>query len=124
MPNFKEVPYWKARQFEEVGKKDGLMFKENTNYWGLYINRKLVGIVGYDLLKNGSAVLRSDYVVPEYRGRGIYRMLHEHRMQILMDKGIKHMVITCTENSYPMHKKLGAIPIKEYKRFIKMEYRL
>ena len=120
----KEVPYYKTRPYHQDGKRYGLMFKENTNYWGYYKSKKLLGFVGYDLLQNNKAILRSDYVIEEARGQGIYKMLNDFRHNLLIEKGVKEMTITCTENSKPLHEKLGAVVTKEFKKYTKMKYKL
>lgn len=120
----KEVPYYKTEPFQKDAKQYGVMFKENTNYWGLYKKKVLVGVVGYDLQKNGKAVLRSDYVIPEERKNGVYLELNKFRMDLLESKGVREMTITCTENSLPLHLRLGAVPIKKYKKYTKLKYYL
>jgi len=117
----KPVRYYSTEQFHKEAKKYGVSFKENTSYFGYYKSNKLLGVVGYDVLKN-KVILRSDYVLKEYRYLGIYKTLNEYRMKYLREKGYNLFELTCTENSLPLHLRLGAVVIKEYKRYTKIRY--
>ena len=117
----KPIRYFDTEIYHKDGKKHNLIFNENTNYLGYFIKKKLCGFVGYDVLSN-KAVLRTDYVLPEYRNNGIYKELHTYRVDLLKCKGIKKMELTCTDMSINYHLKSGAKIIKQYKNFTKVQY--
>ena len=83
----KPIPYYKTIPFHKEGKKNNLIFHENTNYIGYYIKKELVAIAGYDVLEN-KAILRSSFVDHNYRSQGIYNELVSWRIDFLKSKNI------------------------------------
>lgn len=119
---FKPCRWFDTEPFHKEAKKYGVSFPENTNYFGCWIGKKLVGVVGYDR-KNASTVkLRSDYVLPEYRGHRIYENLNAHREEYLKEKGITLADIVCTKYSERLHVKNGAVLKKEFKKYNAYKY--
>jgi len=119
----KPIPYYKTIPFHKDAKKHNLIFHENTNYIGFYDKKKLVAISGYEVLKSKS-LLRSTYVLPEYRGQGIYDKLVKHRVSFLLNKGVKVIEMTCTKMSIDYHLKRGATITKQFKNYTKIQYKL
>lgn len=119
----KPIPYYKTIPFHKDGKKNNLIFHENTNYIGFYDKKELVAISGYDVLKSKS-VLRSTYVLPSHRSKGIYDSLVKYRIDLLKSKGVKIIEMTCTKMSINYHLKRGAIITKQFKNYTKIQYQL
>lgn len=117
----KPIPYYKTIPFHKDGKKHGLIFHENTNYIAFYDKKEIVAIAGYDVLKS-KCIIRSAYVLSEYRGQGIYDKLVKHRIEFLKEKGHSKFELTCTDMSLPYHLKRGATIIKQFKKYTKVRY--
>lgn len=80
--------------------KEGVALHDNgsTLYIGCFDGDKIVGVVGFQRL--GSKMrYKTDYVRPEYRGRGIYSMLFKHRDMICTRMGCKVFTAFCTKMS-------------------------
>lgn len=118
----KPIPYYKTIPFHNLGKKHGLMFNENTNYIGYFKGKILCGVAGYDILKSKS-IIRSAFVLEDYRGKGFYNELVEFRLNKIKERGKTNVIeSTCTVNSLQYHLKRGAKVIKEYKKYTKIQY--
>ena len=117
------ISYDTTKLFHKEGRKCNLIFHKNTNYLGLYDNSNLIAISGYVILKS-KAVLRSSFVLPEHRGRGLYNNMVNYRINILKEKQIKIVEMTCTNMSINYHLKRGASIIKKYKKYTKIQYKL
>ncbi len=83
---------------------------------------ELLGFVGFSL-KGSKAIIKHDFVFPEYRGQGIYRELNHKRWLLLRQLGVKRIEGYLTMKSLPLHLKAGATPVKHYKKSVKIEYR-
>jgi len=113
--------------FEEIAplkanaEAEDLCFSDNTIYYGAYrYGEQLLGFGGIVWYRN-KAKFKNVYVLPEYRGNGIFRLIFNHRFKIVALSGIKKIEATCTEMSLPLYLKLGAKITKEYKKFKKVE---
>jgi len=80
----------------------------NTFYIGAFIDNKLVGMVGWMLI---GRVLRykSDYVLKEHRGKGIYYQLFKAREERCKSRSLVYTAF-CTEYSLPTYLKFGFKP--------------
>jgi GNAT superfamily N-acetyltransferase len=54
-------------------KKENISFMLNAKYYAYYFNNTIVGICG--IVKNRKTILKSAFVLPEFRGRGIYKKM-------------------------------------------------
>jgi GNAT superfamily N-acetyltransferase len=68
---------------------------------------KVIGFVCLVVTKARSARFKSDYVLPEYRGRGIYGRLFALRMALCGRLGVKKATAFCTPLSLPTYVKNG-----------------
>ena len=119
----KPIPYYKTIPFHKEGKKNNLIFHENTNHIGYYIKKELVAIAGYDVLEK-KAILRTAFVDQNYRSQGIYDKLVNWRIDFLKSKNIKIIEMTCTDYSIKYHLSRGANIIKQFKNYTKINYKL
>jgi GNAT superfamily N-acetyltransferase len=75
-----------------------------TRYLGAFSGPLLVGVVGWLQLSATHARLKSDFVRPAYRGRGIYRALWEARLEAVARSGPPRvMTAFCTPLSLPTY---------------------
>lgn len=73
-------------------------YTPNTTYLGAFIDDKLVGVCGFAII---GSVLRykTDGVLSEYRGKGIYSLLFEERERICKNVYKKKTTAFCTTKS-------------------------
>tara|TARA_R100000808_G_scaffold512_3_gene2709 strand:+ start:3763 stop:4131 length:369 start_codon:yes stop_codon:yes gene_type:complete len=72
---------------------------------------KLLGWAGVKVYST-KYILKTIYVRPEYRLRGVYRKLLEYHLSAFNDKPIEAV---CTPSSFPCMIKYGFKVVKEYK---------
>ena len=89
-------------------KKEGVLMSHVDVMFGVFDGNQIMGFGGIVLYTN-NAVFKSDYVLPEYRGRGLYRKITEARMDYITQKGIKKVEARCTQNSLPMFVNMGFV---------------
>ena len=79
-----------------------LKFNPAVNYLGAYMNGRLVGVVGCQRM--GLTLLRykTDGVLPEFRGQGIYTLLWRAREE-MFNTGKDSVTAFCTEKSLPCY---------------------
>jgi hypothetical protein len=107
-----------------IAKKDGLFFNKSTNiYFGYYLNGNLVGFCGLYTTKK-TAILKNDFVLKDYRNKGIYKMLNEFRFNYINTLGFKYVEANVTKYSLDFHLKNGAEIVKKYKCCTKIKYYL
>lgn len=109
----KEVGYNDIKEYIKEAEREHLTFNKKAVYYAGIIEGNIVGFVGVMYYQN-KAVLKSDYVLPEYRKQGIYRALNSYRMLKIIEKGIKKVEANLTDKSLPLHLRLGAKIIKRY----------
>lgn len=87
------------------------------HWWWVAMDRKdrVVGVVGLTHLGNALR-FKSDAVLPEYRGRGIYRTLTVMRFNWAMDTDVQRFTAFASPMSRPMFLKLGFKPEGEVKK--------
>ncbi|NLT52048.1 MAG: GNAT family N-acetyltransferase [Ignavibacteria bacterium] len=62
-------------------KKENISFMLNAKYYAYYFNNAIVGICA--IIKNRKTILKSAFVLPEFRGRGIYKEMVDYRINQL-----------------------------------------
>lgn len=119
----KRITYNDLGNLIEHGKRDNIKYLPECEFLGYYIDNKIVGTVGWTKHKN-KYVLRNDYVLKEHRGKKIYETLHNERLNVIGSEAGNGttLEIRCTRMSYKLHKRLGAVPIKQYKNYLHLEY--
>lgn len=107
-----------------IAKKDGLFFNKSTNiYFGYYKDEILIGFCGLYCTKK-TAILKNDFVLKDYRNKGIYKMLNEFRFNYIIKLGFKNIEGNMTDCSLNFHLKNGAKIVKKYKCCTKIKYYL
>lgn len=110
-----EISQWKNQC-----NKDGLIFNKSTKLYAARHGGAIVGFAGVMTYKK-KAIFKNSYVVPEYRRRGIWKLLFKYRVDVIRQKGIKKIEATCTSMSIEAYLKMGARVIKQYKKFATVE---
>ena len=95
----------------EKALKERLSFlnKSNAVYWGAYEGKTFLGCTCLVEHKNGTGRIKSNYVLEEYRGKGIFKALHEASIAHAKEKGLKSVYLNCLEDSAKIHVKYGAV---------------
>lgn len=75
---FKNIPV----SFIKEARRKRISFIKDVQYYGYYDDDKLVAIAGIKNYKK-VAKLKSSYVIPEYRNKGIYSELVKHRISVI-----------------------------------------
>lgn len=96
--------YSRLMKLERVPLRD-----DGTALIGAYDGARILGVVGY---KTMGRVLRykTDWVHPNYRGQGIYRLLWYTREAACEDA--KHVTAFCTPMSLPMYLSHGFTAVR------------
>jgi len=103
---------------KEISEKDGLLFpKVSPTFIGVYSEKQLIAFGGW-VIKGKKAIIKCDYVKPEYRKQGIGRHMLSTRIEILRGLGIKKIEANATKLAINMHKSAGARVVKEFKNGI------
>lgn len=104
--NFEEVS-----SFNNIVKKERVtMDNPNGSVWFLaedLDNNKIVGFVCIVISKNKNARFKSDYVIKEYRGNGIYEELFKVRLKYAAEQKVKKASAFCTPLSLGCYMKYG-----------------
>lgn len=75
---------------------------------------EVVGVCGY-LVKGKTGYLKFEYVIPEFRNRGILSEMIDMRIARLKELGVEKIVVNCMPMSLSSHIKKGAKILEKYK---------
>lgn len=93
-------------------------------YWGAYKDSHLIGCTCLVVYKNGCGRIKSNYVLKDFRGVGVFRDLNEKCLAYAREHGITNIVLNCLPDSAKIHMKFGAVMYKETKTIKYLVYRL
>lgn len=74
--------------------------------------RRIVGCLTFHL-EDGQAVVNIAYTVPQYRGRGVYRRMHDEFVRVAKEQGANTVLNICYPSNTGIQetcKKLGYVP--------------
>lgn len=114
------IPFLLVKPYFAEMRKLGLSFSESTNYYGCFLNGKMIGITGI-LWYSKKAVFKNHYVLPEFRNTGVFSSLFEHSVILVKQKGIGLVEANCSQMSLPLYLKMGATVKKQFKDWTKVE---
>ena len=87
-----------------------LKFNPAVNYLGAYMNGRLVGVVGCQRMGRTLLRYKTDGVLTEFRGQGIYTLLWRAREE-MFNTGKDSVTAFCTERSLPCYLAHGFKPV-------------
>lgn len=120
----KPVSYDLIAPLQVIAQKEGILFRGGIEFYGAYIEETLVGFCGVKLGKR-TAWLKSDYVFPSYRRRGILTEMIKYRLELLRVHNCKKVYASCTLMAIGAHIRLGAEVVQRFKNgIIKVRYHL
>ena len=119
---FSDIP----EDFIKQAKRARLSFLtgEGVYYWGAYEDGALVGCTCLVVFKNGHGKIKSNYVLEDFRGRGIFSELNKECLSFAKDRGITSITLNCLPDSARIHMKSGAEMYMEKKTIKYLVYRL
>ena len=115
-----KVLFWQIAHLLPEAKKTGLTFCNSTEYYAFYHDANIVAITGLVWYKN-KAVFKNSFVLPKHRGYGIYRTMFDFRLQLAKSRNIRTIEATCTKMSLKLWLDKGAVLIKQYKLYSKVQ---
>lgn len=102
----RKVDYNFIKRFSALMKREQVDVKyyPTAKYLGGFIDGvKIAGWVGWQPMKNTDHIrFKTDYVMPDYRRKGIYRRLFDERMVQVLELKPKKLSAYCTEKSLPL----------------------
>ena len=108
----------------EDAKKQGVSIATNKKQvlFGAYTEGVLVGFCSLVLFNHGRyGLLKSDYVVPQHRRRGIYRQLNETRLQYAQSIKLPYVLASAYFEAAFLLIKIGGVVEKKYKEGLKIK---
>jgi len=114
MTAIRDVDRAEIEPFMAAAKREGLVFNHHTEFYGYFVDGTLAGFAGM-MYYRSKVVLQSDYVLPQYRKRGIYTELIRYRLVIARKRGYRCVEINCLPASEGANLRLGAKVTKVYK---------
>ena len=125
--NIKMIQYTDIPEdFIKQAVKDRLSFLtgDGVFYWGAYEEGRLVGCTCLVVYKNGRGKIKSNYVLKEFRGQGIFTELNAACLSFAKGAGITNITLNCLPDSARIHMKKGAEMYMEKKTIKYLVYRL
>ena len=113
----KQVTLADILPYKNKAVKEGILFNDKADYYAIYEGNKLKGFSAIKYT-GSKAVLKCEYVLPEYRGKGLLILMLKDNLETLKRSGIKIAEANCTKMSVNVHIKAGAKVIKVFKNGI------
>lgn len=110
--NIQDIP----KEIYNQAIKDGIIFNDNVNLFFLE-KKSLIGFVGL-IVKKTKAFFKCDYILPEFRNKGYYKILFLFRINLCKEMNIKVLEANCTKMSINYYLKNGFKIKKKYKNGI------
>jgi hypothetical protein len=100
-----KLKHWAEKESVQMKPDEG-----KTKYVGVYNYHHIVGFAGW-MVVGKKIRYKSAYVFHNFRGKGLYRMLWDHRERVVSEymkqHGMKEITAYCTKYSLPMFLKNG-----------------
>ena len=108
--------FTEIQPFVKWATREKLVFAKNTSYIVVVSEGgAIIAICGL-LLYSNKVVFKNDYVLPEYRGQGLWGLMFNTRRAIVSKiDGLKWIEATCTPLSLPLYLQKGFDIIEKYK---------
>lgn len=108
-----------------MARSEHIYFTDNTDLYAIKdSDGAIYGFCGIDFQRT-KAVFRNDYVLPEYRGNGLWAAMFAHRTRVvLLNSRIKIIEANCTNMSLPLYLNAGGKVVKRYTDLTKVRISL
>lgn len=126
MNGLQKIRFDDVKPFSTAAKKERVSFENpaEAEWYGIFEGEKLVSFFCL-VVKGKSARFKSNYTLPEYRGKGYLQQFIDFAVAECRARGVYEMTAFCTPMSIKSHLRNGAI-IKSNKgdiTFIKYVFR-
>ena len=110
MSDLQKITFDEVKPFAASAKKERVSFENpaEAEWYGIYDEGKLVSFFCL-VIKGKNARFKSNYTVPEYRGRGYLQSFIDFAIAECMRRGVYVMTAFCTPLSIKSHLRHGAI---------------
>lgn len=103
---------WCALMDDEQWDKNSVLISAELQCVFAIEGRKIVGCLTFHV-DNGEAIVNIAYVIPAFRGMGVYKLLHDKFIDVSKEQGAARAVNICYPSNVGIQeacKKLGYIP--------------
>ncbi len=123
MKRIKEILFDDVKPFIRQAEKERVSFTNNNNckWFGVFDENELKSFFCLQFYK-GVVRFKSNYTIPEYRGKKSLQLSIEFAIMYLVNRGIKKMTAYCTPMSINSHLRNGAKKIWEKNGITYVEY--
>lgn len=92
------------------GESQRLIFpkKDSVQYFGGFLNGKIICITCLVINKNKTGQIKSNYTIKKYRKKGYFSKLNKYCLDYARKRGIKRILLNCLRDSVYIHLKAGA----------------
>lgn len=120
-----KISFQKVQQYKSAAKKERVSFENpaGARWYGIFDEDNLVAFYCI-VFRENSARFKSNYTVPEYRGRGCLQKFIEHAKDLCRMCGITEMTAFCTPLSVKSHIRNGAVVQSQNKDIAFVKYKL
>ena len=120
-----KIDYEAVKPFIKAAKKEHVSFGNpiGAKWYGIYVDGYLVSFYCI-VIKGKTARFKSNYTIPEYRGRGCLQAFIEHAKDLCKWRGVKEITAFCTPLSVKSHIRNGAVMKSQNKNIAFVKYLL
>lgn len=114
MNEIRKVKFDEIKPFIGKAKKERVSFENpiEAEWYGLFEGEKIIAFFCL-VVKGKKARFKSNYTLPEYRGKGSLQRFIDFAVSECVKRGIFEMTAFCTPMSIKSHIRNGAIPQKK-----------
>jgi len=120
-----KISFLAIKPLMAAAKKERVSFENPTGarWYGIFDGDALVSFYCI-VLKGKSARFKSNYTIPEYRGKGCLQKFIEHAKDLCRMRGVSEMTAFCTPLSVKSHVRNGAAILSQNKDIAFVKYLL
>ena len=120
-----KISFMAVKPFIAAAKKESVSFENpvGARWYGIYWDGHLISFYCI-VVKGKSARFKSNYTVPEYRGRGCLQKFIEHAKDLCRMSGVREITAFCTPLSVRSHIRNGAVIQSQNKNIAFVKYLL
>ena len=121
MRKIEEVPFETIKPYGDIARKEHILISPDFNYIACLLDDCIAGFCAYTI-QGDKATFRNDFVLPEYRMKGIYREMNDYRMLLMKLKGVKRVEVNCKPTSLALHIRNGGKITRAFKYSTRVMY--
>lgn len=117
----KQTTHSEIQHLIPLASKEKILFPPSVTLYAAELDGKIVGCCGVTWFRH-KAEFKSSFVLPEFRGQGIFKAMCDYRLGLVKEKNVRLVVATCTGDSISEWLRRGAKITKTYKSFFGIEF--